>query len=316
MATTSTNETLLHDLVVAGRYRIERVIAEGTTGHLFRARRLSDDRVIALKCGSIESEMSRTSLRVEAQALAALDHPNIVRFLEHREGRDLCFLAMEHLDGVDLAARMRQAPVTRAQAMLWLHELASALDHVHAAGLVHRDIKPANVMIVRASDGVEHAVLIDFGLASPRTTRKQRTRFLCGTPAYMAPEQALGNDADVSAATDRYALAAVALELVTGHRPYPNGSIPELLRRVMQESPRAPSELGDFDARVDEVFAKALAREPRARFASCEASIAAIEASLPRPRRARPSRAPKPGKTISLTARRLPKTITAPAKAA
>ena len=276
----TTDENLLDDLVCAKRYRIERVLAEGTTGHVFRARRLLDGRAVVLKCGSKDSEMARTSLRAEARALAALDHPNIVRFFEHREGSDICFLAMEHLDGTDLAARIRTGNVTRAQAMLWLEELASALDHVHAVGLVHRDIKPANVMIVRASDGVEHAVLVDFGLASPRVSRKGRSRFLCGTPAYMAPEQALGNDAEVTAASDRYALAAVALELLSGQRPYPNASVPELLRMVIETAPRAASELGDFGESVDAVFARGLARDPRVRFTTAWALVDALQRAL------------------------------------
>jgi serine/threonine-protein kinase len=315
---TTHEENLLDDLVCAKRYRIERVLAEGTTGHVFRARRLAEGRAVVLKCGSMESEMARTSLRAEARALAALDHPNIVRFFEHREGRDICFLAMEHLDGTDLAACLRAGTITRAQAMLWLEELASALDHVHSHGLVHRDIKPANVMIVRASDGVEHAVLVDFGLASPRASRKSRSRFLCGTPAYMAPEQAMGNDVEVTAASDRYALAALALELVTGQRPYPNASIPELLRMVIERAPSAPSELGDFGPSVDAVFARGLARDPRVRFTTSWSLVDALGLALREQRGSRQasSTAKAP---IALSARRTKpsqRPITARAKAA
>jgi len=273
-------ETLLDDLLCARRYRIGRVIAEGTTGHVFAARRLSDAQPVVLKVGSMASQMARTSLRAEAKALALLDDPNIVRCHEHLEGIDVAVLVVDHLEGTDLGTRMRAAPVARAEAMRWLGELASALDHVHAAGLVHRDLKPANVMIVPDEEGLERAVLIDFGLASPRASRNARSRFLCGTPAYMAPEQAVGDETLVGPAADRYALAALGLELLTGQRPYPNASIPELLRMVIEARPRAASALGDFGPFVDAVFARGLAREPRARFTSAWAFVDRLERAL------------------------------------
>ncbi len=279
---TNTGETLRDDLVCSGRYRIRHKIQGGSTGHLFRADRMEDGRPVVLKCGSSSNPVMRAFLRAEASALDSLDHPSVVRLVEHCEGRDLTFLALEALDGTDLATRRRASDVSRGEVIRWLSDIASALDHVHSRGLVHRDIKPANVMIVPTEGGQTRAVLVDFGLACARSTGKERARFLCGTPAYMAPEQALGLEAETGPAADRYALAAVALELITGQRPYPPASVPELIAMVIEQAPRKPSELGPFGSRLDAVFTRALARDPDRRFETCAAFVEALERALPR----------------------------------
>lgn len=284
LAPAPANQGLFEGLLCGGRYRIGASIGEGSMGQLFRASRLRDGREVVLKCVTATGAAARRQLRDEAHALASLSHPNIVGFVEHGEGSDVCFIAMDALDGVDLGARIREGSVPRALAMNWLRELASALDHLHARGLVHRDIKPGNVVIHKDARGEEHAVLVDFGLASAYSSEqpKERARFLCGTPAYMAPEQALGMERAIGPATDRYALAAIALELLTGQRQYPSASIGELLVMLVEKPPRKPSALGPFDAKVDEVFARAMARDPSRRFESAALMVATIEAALPR----------------------------------
>jgi len=279
---TTTGETLHDDLVCSGRYRIRHKIMGGTTGHLFRADRIEDGCPVVLKCGSTGNPVIRAFLGAGASALEALGHPGIVRLVEHCEGRDVTFLALEALDGTDLATRRRAAPVSRGEALRWLRDVGSALDHVHSRALVHRDIKPANVMIVPTEGEQTRAVLVDFGLARARRTGKERARFLCGTPAYMAPEQALGLEAETGPASDRYALAAVALELITGQRPYPPASVPELITMLIGQPPRLPSELGPFGPPVDAVFVRALARDPEGRFETCAAFVDALERALPR----------------------------------
>jgi serine/threonine protein kinase len=276
-------DALFSGLLCAGRYRIGESVGEGSMGQLFRAQRLRDGREVVLKCVSGSGASSRRQLRAEAHALASLDHPHIVGFVEHGEGTDVCFIAMEALEGSDLGARIRQGTVPRATALRWLRELGSALDHLHERGFVHRDIKPGNVVIHRDAEGEEHAVLVDFGLATEHVPgARARGQFLCGTPAYMAPEQAVGLESAIGPATDRYALAAIALELLTGHRPYPSASIGELLVMLVEQPPRKPSALGPFDATLDAVFAEAMARDPGRRFESAAAMVSAIEAGLPR----------------------------------
>lgn len=284
----SDSQALFEGSVCAGRYRILGSMGEGSMGQLFSAERISDGRRVVLKCTSSRGASSREQLRAEAEALASVDHPHIVRAIEHQEGSDVCFLAMEALDGEDLGQRLRSGVVEPALAMRWLSELADALDHLHARGLVHRDIKPANVVLHRDASGRSRAVLIDLGLAGPIhiAGAPARARFLCGTPAYMAPEQALGMESQIGPATDRYALAALALEMLTGQRPYPTASIGELLVMLVERPPRKPSALGDFDGQLDEVFARAMSRDPARRFESARAMADAIAAVVPRSRRA------------------------------
>ena len=284
----SNERTLLVGSVCAGRYLILGSMGEGSMGQLFRAERIADGRAVVLKCAAARGGSAREQLRSEAEALASLDHPHIVRAIEHEEGSDICVLVMEALEGEDLGQRLRTGVIEARQAMRWLRELAGALDHLHARGLVHRDIKPANVMLHEDESGRSHAVLIDFGLAGPApgAASPARARFLCGTPAYMAPEQALGMESQIGPATDRYALAALALEMLTGQRPYPTASIGELLVMLVEQPPRKPSALGDFDGQLDEVFARAMARDPARRFVCAVAMLEAIAAVVPRSRRA------------------------------
>lgn len=280
MQDVSTNG-LIPGLVCAGRYRIGAPLAEGAMGRLFHAERIRDGRRVVLKCQAAGGASTRQALRAEAASLALLGHSSIVRLVEHGETGDVCFIAMEALDGEDLGTRMREGEIPTRVALRFLEELASALDHMHARGVVHRDIKPANVVLARGGT-FERAVIVDFGLATTQPSNEKRGRFLCGTPAYMAPEQALGLEAAIGPATDRYALAAIALELLTGQRPYPNLSIGELLRAIVETPPRKPSELGGFDETVDAVFARAMARDPSRRYETALDMVRAIKAVVPR----------------------------------
>jgi serine/threonine protein kinase len=151
----------------------------------------------------------------EADALAALDHPAIVRLVAHGFTDDgNPFLAMEWLEGEDLAARLERSPLGAADALLGAR-VAGALAAAHAAGMVHRDLKPSNLFLVGGE--VAAAKLVDFGIArAPRAgTRLTATGMLIGTPGYMAPEQARG-DREIGPATDLFALGAVLFECLAG----------------------------------------------------------------------------------------------------
>ena len=277
-------ETTFHGLtsgqLCTGRYRIGAPLAQGGMGQLFHAVRVRDGRRVVLKCQGGGGPPDRAQLRAEAAALGALAHSSIVRLVEFEESDATCFLAMESLEGDDLGERMRREALPVRVALRFLEELASALDHMHARGVVHRDVKPANVMLARCGS-FERAVLVDFGLATSATGPRSAGRYLCGTPAYMAPEQALGVERAIGPATDRYALATIALELLTGRRPYPSLPVSELIAAIVETPPRRPSQLGDFDATVDAVFARAMARDPARRHGSALDMVRAIQAVVP-----------------------------------
>lgn len=288
---------VLAGAVIASRYRVRREIGTGAMGRVYLSQRVSDGREVVLKMVSGATRRCRDILRAEARVLAQLDHPNVVGFVEHGETPDCSFIAMEAVRGEDLGARIDRAHITRGAAMLSLYDVATALDHTHARGFVHRDVKPANVMIDDAS-GRQRGVLIDFGLATPWRpgARSERgSAFVLGTPEYMAPEQALGLEADIGPATDRYALAAIALELLTGRRPYPPMPLGRLLVSIIEEPPRRPSALGLDSRALDLVFARAMARDPRRRYESAREQIDAIVRALPVARA--PIRAPRDGRT-------------------
>jgi serine/threonine-protein kinase len=270
--------------LIAGRYRLGAQIGAGGSGRVHLATRVADGREVVLKMLSGGGRAGRDQLRAEARTLATLQHPNVVRFVEHAESAEATFVALEAVRGNDLAARIASGRVTRGGAVVWLYELASALDHVHAQGFVHRDLKPANVMIDEASGG--RSVLVDFGLASEYRLRTgpRASAFVVGTPEYMAPEQALALEADIGPAADRYALAAIALELFTGERPYPKMPIGRLLTTILESPPRRPSALGVGGPELDAVFARAMARDPERRYGSAREQIEAIVRALPRVR--------------------------------
>ena len=276
-------DVLARGTVLGGRYRISDVVGSGAMGRLYGATRLADGRPVVLKLLFSVGPRGRAGLKQEARALAMLDHPNVVGFVEYAEAGNVAFVAMEALRGQDLEARIRSRRVTRTGALVWLYQLAAALDHVHARGLVHRDIKPANVVIESSGTG-DRAVLVDFGLAKshPRTT-SERNPVVCvmGTPQYMAPEQALGLEGEIGPAADRYALAAIALELLTGERPYPALPLGRLLVAILEDPPRRPSALGFGGTELDQVFARAMAREPARRHPSARAFVEDLVDALP-----------------------------------
>jgi len=284
--------------IVARRYRLGDEIGSGSAGRIHLATRLIDRREVVLKIGVGVGRMGRDRMRAEARALAYLDHPNCVRFVEHGECGRLAFVAMEAIHGDSLDVHITGGGVSRAAGVLWLYELAQAIDHVHGRGLVHRDLKPANVMIESKGGRV---VLVDFGLASEyrRPAAALGEGMVQGTPDYMAPEQALGLETEIGPAADRYAFAAIAMELFTGERPYASMPLGQLLTTILEQPPRRPSALGFGDAALDAVFAKAMAREPARRFGSAREQIDAIVEALPPARMlGRRSRRPKSAQTV------------------
>src|SRR6266545_4262225 len=215
--------------------------------------------------------------RHEAQAIARLRHPNIVDVYDFGEFQGTPYMIVEYVPGGSLAGRMQQGPLDKATALKYLRGIAAGLDYAHSHGVVHRDIKPANVLLT-AEDS---PVLADFGLAKllQGTSLKSMTGVTTGTPAYMAPEQVTGHQ--VGPAADRYSLATIAYEMLTGVIPFDGEALMELLyAQVHRQPPAASTRDSDLGPEVDAVLMQGLAKDPKARWESATAFVDALETAL------------------------------------
>jgi hypothetical protein len=238
-------------------------------GEVYRATDTVLERKVAIKLLSeryATEEEVRARFRREALAAARLSgSPHIITVFDVGEHRKRPFIVMEYLEGGSVHDRLREGPVEPGEALEWLTQAARALDRAHAEGVVHRDVKPANLLIDRAG-----AVCVtDFGIAS--TTGVDTLTLpgtVLGTAGYLSPEQARGEPA--TAASDRYGLAVVAFELLTGRRPFEaDTAATEAFAHVTAPVPSAERMHPDLPPGVDAVFSRALAKEPELRPPSC-----------------------------------------------
>jgi photosystem II stability/assembly factor-like uncharacterized protein len=253
-------------------YDLGDLVGRGGMAVVYKARQRSLNRPVALKVllvgpGFDPGEARR--VRAEAEAIASLQHPNIVHVYEvgERDGRP--YLLMEFVDGGTLADRINQGPIPIDQAVAWAEAIARGAHTAHKHGIVHRDLKPANVLMT--ADGVPK--ITDFGIARRLDDPADRTRtgFVVGTPAYMSPEQAEGRKG-VGPAADVWAIGVILYELVTGRRPFDGESAFDLLRRVTSEDPERPSRVRPgIPARLEAICLKCLQKDPADRYPSAEA---------------------------------------------
>jgi serine/threonine-protein kinase len=259
------------------RYRVLRHIATGGMASVYAAVDETLGREVAVKVlgHALAADASaRERFSREARAAARVsDHPNVVTIYDiaQTEGDPpLAFIVMELITGGTIHDRLRSGePIPHTLALRWVEQTASALDAAHAEGMVHRDVKPANLLLDANGD----VKVADFGIAliasdSPLTQAGQ----VVGTATYFSPEQAQGKPA--TAASDRYALAVVAYELLTGRRPFPSGPPAAQALARIEGNPRPATELAPgLPAGVDEILARGLARDPADRPESASAFV-------------------------------------------
>ena len=262
-----------------GPFRLQRELGRGANGVVYLARRVDDPAPLALKV-LLDTEDDSEGLarfQLEAQVASKLWHPGIVAVLgAGRVGRHR-YCVMEFCTGETLRSRLRGGPLEHHTAATLVAKLARAVDYAHGEGVLHRDIKPANVLL-QAPD--EEPRLTDFGLARDRSLRRSLTRTgdVLGTPAFMAPEQILG-DKDVDERVDVYALGVVLYQCLTGALPYQASTIPELVQEVLrggatpavERNPAVPRELSA-------VCQRAMAANREARYSSARTLAEALEA--------------------------------------
>jgi tRNA A-37 threonylcarbamoyl transferase component Bud32 len=270
-----------------GRYRVVRHLASGGMAAVWEAHDQLLDRDVAVKILAShlgEDERARRRFQREARAAAGLSsHPNVVTIYDVGEHAGRVFMVMEIMRGGTLGDRLKSGrEIPHSVALQWLREAAEALDTAHDAGVVHRDIKPGNLLL----DGQDRLAIADFGIARVAwEDQLTATGQVLGTAAYISPEQAMGEPA--SAASDRYSLAVVAYELLTGARPFEGAHFAAQARAHVEDPPPPPSTRDpELSAAVDAVIERALAKEPGDRWSSSVELVDALERALtaqPRP---------------------------------
>jgi len=266
-----------------GQYEVQDFIGQGAMGLVYRAYHTQLERIGAVKVMQAITPDADTVARFrhEAQAIAKLRHPNIVDVYDFGEFEGTPYMIVEYVPGGSLAGRMNRGKLDPATALKYLRGIAAGLDYAHAHGVVHRDVKPANVLLTEEGT----PVLADFGLAKllQGSSLKSMTGVTTGTPAYMAPEQVTGSR--VGPASDRYSLATIAYEMLTGVIPFDGEALMELLYAQVHREPPVPSwRNSSLGPQVDAVIMRGLAKDPAARWESATAFVDALTSALrPRP---------------------------------
>jgi predicted ATPase/DNA-binding SARP family transcriptional activator len=263
-----------------GRFVIERELGRGGMAVVFLARDLKHDRQVALKMllPEVGAALGRERLEREILVTARLQHPHILPLHDSGEVDGTLYYVMPYVAGESLRARLTREPTLPVdEAVRLAREVAGALDHAHARGVVHRDIKPENILI---ADG--HAVVADFGIARTLATAVgeslTQTAVIVGTPAYMSPEQVAG-DATVDGRSDTYSLACVVYEMLAGRPPWIATTTQGLVARRFTEEPASLRTIRpEVPGAVDHAVRRALVPDPEARFRTAGDFAAALVA--------------------------------------
>jgi serine/threonine-protein kinase len=279
---------LVAGMVVADRFRLERLLGEGGMGAVWLAHHTGLDVPCAVKFIHAEAATSaevRARFEREAKGAAQLRSPNVVQILDHGTWEGTPYIAMEYLEGEDLEARLtRQGRLGLQETLAITIQVARALSRAHAAGLVHRDLKPANIFLVHDDDR-EIAKVLDFGIAKSQSLAlasadsKTKTGSVMGTPYYMSPEQAQGTK-EVDHRSDLWALAVVVFQCVTGELPFDSAALGDLFVKIIVNPVPVPSAIAEVPAGFDAWWARAATRDPNARFQTAKELADALAPAL------------------------------------
>jgi serine/threonine protein kinase len=269
--------------VLAG-YRLETQVGSGGMAVVFRARDERLNRLVALKIltPALASDAEfRARFIAESRAAAGVDDPHIIPVYEAGEADGVLFIAMRFVQGGDLYRILeREGALPPERVVGFISPVASALDAAHRIGLVHRDVKPANILVDAREDRPDHVYLSDFGVSKAMSSAGLTIPgHFVGTADYSAPEQIQGRAVD--GRTDQYALACVAFQLLTGTLPFgPDQDTPTLLAHMSVPPPSVTARMPDLPGAVDQVLARAMAKAPEKRYASCLKFAGALREAL------------------------------------
>jgi len=277
--------------LIAGKYKILDEIGRGGMGVVYKAEDIKLKRSVALKFlppHLMDSPELKERFLIEAQAAAALNHPNICVIHEVGESEERSYIAMENVEGETLRDKIRKGVLKAEDALAVASQVAAGLGEAHRKGIVHRDVKSANIMVTAKGQ----AKIMDFGLAKLRggssLTKSQTT---LGTVAYMSPEQARGDDLDQR--TDLWSLGVVLYEMLTGELPFKGDHDQTVIHAILHREPKPPSKItAVLPSGLDEIVLQALAKKPDSRYRTMEdlrEDLEAVAEGL-RPLKAKPAR--------------------------
>ena len=267
--------------LIAGRYELEELVGTGGMSSVYRAHDRLLERHVALKV--LHEHFTADSdyverFRREARAVAQLSHPNIVTVIDRGEQDDRQFIVFEYVDGQNLKSLLaRDGPLPEREAVRLGLQIARALGFAHGQGLIHRDVKPQNVLL----NGDGQAKVTDFGIARSVEVHGglTQTGTVLGTSDYISPEQARGSRAD--AQSDIYSLGAVLYELLTAEVPFPGDNfVAVAMRHINEPPPSVRAKRPELSPRLDAAIRRAMAKDPRDRFASMDELCAELSACL------------------------------------
>ena len=247
-----------------GDYRLEEEIGRGGMGIVYRATRIRDNMVVAIKMilkGDFASESDRQRFDAEAMAVSRLSHPNIIPIYEIAQHQGRSFFCMQLILGQSLSERLSRGPMPPQRAANVMAEISDAIRYAHQQGILHRDLKPSNILL--DDDGT--AYVADFGLAKESESRISLTRSgtVLGTPSYMSPEQAAGARGQVGTVSDVYSLGAILYHMLTGHPPFLGSTPVETVLMVLEQDPVAPRALNRRADRRLEMIAMRCMQKPQ-----------------------------------------------------
>ncbi len=264
-----------------GPYEIMELIGKGGMADVYRARQESVNRDVACKVIKTELGTSGTFIerfRREAQTVAALSHPHILKVFDYGQYEDQLYLIMELMTGGSLTSLLQSGPLPVSTTIRMFDQIASALDYAHRRGIIHRDLKPQNVLL----DEDQNAMLTDFGIAKLLNSAgagMTQTGILMGTPSYMPPEQWRADA--ISAQTDIYALGVMLFEMLTGQLPFTGETPFNLMYKHMNDQPPLVRSIKlEIPPAVDRVIDKALAKDPMQRYGSATLMASALRDAL------------------------------------
>src|SRR5580658_5181417 len=267
-----------------GKYEIRRQLGRGAMGIVYEGFDPVIERVVAIKTVRLpevdddETAEEIARFRREAQAAGRLSHPNIVGVFDYGETKDLAYIVMEYVDGPplkNLLDKNERFPLPRIVQIM--EDLLAGLQFSHECGVVHRDIKPANLMLTKSGQ----AKIADFGIARIESSSMTQAGTVLGTPAYMSPEQFMGQVVD--ARSDIYSSGVLLYQLLTGERPF-EGSMSAIMHKALHTEPPLPSQISVTSPRsFDAVVTRAMAKRPEDRYATAAEFMAAVRAAFAAP---------------------------------